>query len=211
MSVMAIVARSPPPSASTSPTQVSSGRWPQAQDSAVLTSQLTGLKPIDRSASISSDTCIVASSEARPAPERPATTMAVTRGPSSRKCAMTTSSGTYTSAPNRPSCETPRNPMMSPTSRFAALVTGSASAPMPASAVATMTSRPSGGTGRPSGPLRRPDRGSPARRSPSLAGQRPRPRAGRAGPSSASAAAGPLPSARDRARSGGRRSGCAPR
>ena len=43
---------------------------------------------------------------------------------------MTTSSGTYTTAPNRPSCETPRNPMMSPISRLAALVTGSASAPI---------------------------------------------------------------------------------
>ena len=130
MSVMAIVARSPPPSASTSPIQVSSGTVATSARQRGTTSQLTGSKPIDRSASISSDTCIVASSEARPAPERPATTMAVTRGPSSRKCAMTTSSGTYTTAPNRPSCETPRNPMMTPTSRFAALVTGSASAPI---------------------------------------------------------------------------------
>ena len=40
------------------------------------TQQLTGWKPIDRSASISSDTCMVASSEANPAPERPATTIA---------------------------------------------------------------------------------------------------------------------------------------
>ena len=130
MSVLTITARSPPPSASTSPIQVSSGTVTTSARQRGTTSQLTGLKPIDRSASISSDTCIVASSEARPAPERPATTMAVTSGPSSRNCAMTTSSGAYTSAPNRPSCATPRNPMMSPMSRFAALVTGNASAPI---------------------------------------------------------------------------------
>ncbi len=58
------------------------------------TSHRTGSNPIDRSASISSDTFIVAISDARPAPDRPATTIAVTSGPSSRKCATTTSSGT---------------------------------------------------------------------------------------------------------------------
>jgi len=49
---------------------------------------------MDRKASISSDTFMVAISEARPAPDRPATTIAVTNGPSSRKCATTTNSGT---------------------------------------------------------------------------------------------------------------------
>ena len=58
------------------------------------TSHLTGSNPMDRKASISSDTCIVAISDARPAPDRPATTIAVTSGPSSRKWATTTSSGT---------------------------------------------------------------------------------------------------------------------
>ena len=85
---------------------------------------------MDCKASISSDTFIVASSDARPAPDRPATTMAVTSGPSSRNCATTTSSGTYTTEPKRLSCETPRNPMMRPTSMLAALVTRSAFAPI---------------------------------------------------------------------------------
>ena len=48
MSVMAIVARSPPPSASTSPIQVSSGTVATSARQRGTTSQLTGLKPIDR-------------------------------------------------------------------------------------------------------------------------------------------------------------------
>ena len=58
---MAVVAAKPPTSASTSPIQVRSGTTATSARQRGTTSHLTGSNPIDRRASISSDTFIVAS------------------------------------------------------------------------------------------------------------------------------------------------------
>jgi hypothetical protein len=85
MFVSAVVAIIPPSRARTLPTQVRSGTIIVRAIQRGTTSHLTGSNPMARKASISSDTFIVAISDASPAPDRPATTIAVTSGPSSRK------------------------------------------------------------------------------------------------------------------------------
>ena len=81
MPVIRIVAARPRTKPSRSPIKVKNGSVAASARQRGTTNHLTGSNPKDRKASISSDTFIVAISEARPAPERPATTIAVTSGP----------------------------------------------------------------------------------------------------------------------------------
>ena len=117
----------PPMSPASSAKIVSTGIAATAATTRGMTRKRTGGSPIVVSASSSSSTFIAPISAANALPVRPARTMAVTRGPSSRKSPIARRSETYTSTPNILSAAADSNARMSPRRKPMPVVTGSAS------------------------------------------------------------------------------------
>ena len=98
----------PPASPIASAMTVNKGSAMTSASTRGTTSNSIGFKPMARSASISSFSCMTPISAANALPERPATMIAVSSTPISRSTAMVTRSTTKMSAPNFLSCCAPR-------------------------------------------------------------------------------------------------------